>query len=101
MSGNVPLIVVAFKTVTLVIGGFITYTASTAARKTGWSGLRYLAVGFGVVTFGSLLAGVADQALLVNTTDALIIENALSAVGFSIIGYSLYKTQRSGGEGDD
>jgi len=94
MNGDIPFVVVALKTVTLAFGGFITYTAATAAKKTGWSGLAYLAVGFGTVTFGSLLAGVADQLLLLPTGSALIVENALTTVGFAIIGYSLYVTQR-------
>jgi hypothetical protein len=96
MNSQVPLLVVAFKTVTLLIGGFITYTAAVAARKTGWAGLHYLAVGFGVVTFGSLVAGLGDQLLLIGTSDALLVENGLTMVGFAIIGYSLYATREGG-----
>lgn len=95
MNGEIPLLVVAFKTATLVIGGFITYTAARAARRTGWSGLSYLAVGFGVVTAGSLLAGLGDQLVLIDTYDALVLENALTTVGFAVIGYSLYATRRA------
>lgn len=95
MNGDVPLVVVAFKTATLIIGGFITYTAAVAARRTGWRGLSYLAVGFGIITFGSLLAGVADQSLLLTTEEALVVENALTTVGFAIIGLSLYMTRRT------
>lgn len=94
---DIPLIIIGLKTATLLIGGFITYAAASAARKTGWTGLSYLAVGFGIVTFGSLLAGIADQLLLINTHDALIVENALTAVGFAVIGYSLYVTRQSSG----
>ena len=94
MTGEIPLLVVAFKTATLVIGGFITYTAARAARKTGWAGLTYLTVGFGIVTFGSLLAGVGDQLVLIDTRDALVVENALTTVGFAVIAYSLYATRR-------
>lgn len=95
MNGEIPLLVIVFKTVTLIIGGLITYTAVAAARKTGWVGLSYLAIGFGIVTFGSLLAGVADQLLLVDTHDALILENALTTIGFTVIGYSLYVTRKA------
>jgi len=94
MNGQIPLVVIALKTITLVIGGFITYTAANAARKTGWQGLSYLAVGFGIVTLGSLLAGVADQVLRFDTHMTLIIESALTAVGFAVIGYSLYVTRK-------
>lgn len=95
MNGEIPLIVIVFKTFTLLIGGVITYVAASAARKTGWTGLSYLALGFGIVTFGSLLAGVGDQFLLVSTRDALIVENALTAAGFAVIGYSLHVTRKT------
>lgn len=93
MSPSVPPTVVALKTVTLLLGGAITYLAFRAARRTETDGLRWLAVGFAVVTLGSLLAGVADQLLAVEATTALTIESALTAGGFAIIVYSLYETR--------
>jgi len=93
MTDHIPLIVVALKTVMLVIGGLITYLAAKAAQRTGINGLSILAAGFGIITFGSLLAGVADQLLLLENTAALIVENALTAIGFCIVAYSLYVTK--------
>lgn len=49
-----------------------------------------LSIGFGTVTFGSMLAGVVDRPLTVSGTDALAVESALTAVGFAVIRYSLY-----------
>ena len=94
MNGEIPMAVIVLKTMTLGIGGFITYAAANAARKTGWQGLSYLAVGFGIVTLGSLLAGVADQLLRFDTHTTLVIESALTTVGFAVIGYSLYVTRQ-------
>ena len=94
MNGTIPIVVIVFKTITLALGGLITYLAAKAARKTGSTGLTYLAVGFGIITFGSLLAGIADQLLVFDGTEALILENALTMVGFGIIAYSLYVTRR-------
>lgn len=96
MNGTIPLVVIGLKTVTLVIGGLITYLAAKAARKTASPGLTYLALGFGIVTLGSLLAGVADQFMMVDPVTALVLENALTMVGFAIIAYSLYVTRRAG-----
>lgn len=93
MNGDIPLAVLAFKTATLVLGGLITYLAAKAARKTESSGLGYLAVGFGTVTLGSILAGVADQVLFVDAQHALVVENALTTLGFVVIAYSLYVTR--------
>ena len=95
MNGDIPLVVVGFKTLTVLLGGLITYFAARAALRTRATGLRYLAVGFGTITAGSLVAGVADQLFGLSTNAALIFENALTAVGFAVIAYSLYVTSRS------
>jgi len=87
---NVTVIVIALKTLTLVLGGLITYFAVKAYRRTGSPALRSLAIGFGVVTLGALLAGLADQAFNVNMDFVLVIESTLTALGFAAIAYSLY-----------
>ena len=99
MNGTIPIVVIVFKTITLGLGGLITYLSAKAARKTGSPGLSYLAVGFGIVTFGSLIAGVGDQLLVFDSADALVVENALTMVGFGIIAYSLYVTRRPAPDG--
>lgn len=85
-----PNLVVAFKTMTLIMGGLITYFAYRAYRRTESRALGALAVGFGVVTLGVLAAGIADQFLAYDPLDALLIESALTLVGFAVILYSLY-----------
>ncbi|SEP32122.1 hypothetical protein SAMN05216388_10853 [Halorientalis persicus] len=93
MTESIPTTVVIFKTLTLLVGGFITLVAANAARKTRWTGLSYLAIGFGIVTAGSFFAGVGDQLLLISTHDALLVESALTTLGFLVIAYSLFATQ--------
>ncbi|WP_254274186.1 DUF7521 family protein [Haloarcula marina] len=95
MNGPISPIVIGFKTVTLLLGGLITYLAAKAARKTRSRALTYLAVGFGTVTSGSLLAGVADQLFGIDTHTALVFENAITAAGFAVIAYSLSVASRS------
>ncbi|WP_121823425.1 DUF7521 family protein [Halostella salina] len=97
MNTDIPPIVIAFKVVTLVIGGLITYIAAIAARTSPWSGLSHLAVGFGIVTLGSLLGGIADRFLFLDTASALVVEHGLTVVGFAVIGYSLYLTSKTSG----
>ena len=87
---HVTSAVVALKTITLVLGGLITYFAFKAYRRTGARALRALALGFGTVMLGSLLAGVVDRLLQTASTAALVVESALTAVGFAIVLYSLY-----------
>lgn len=95
MTEDITTLVVVLKTITLLLGGLITYVAAKAAVKTEARPLRLLAVGFGTVTAGSLLAGVADQVLALDTGTALVAESALTAVGFAVITYSLYVASNS------
>ncbi len=85
-----PTLIVALKTITLVLGGLITYFAYKAYRRTGAPSLRALAVGFGIVTLGTLIAGVVDQLISGAFQLGLLVESALIAVGFAVIVYSLY-----------
>jgi hypothetical protein len=90
MSSHTPTLVVALKAITLALGGLISYLSYRAYRRTNAGPLWYLAIGFGVVTLGSLAAGVFDQFLNVDRNSALVMESALTAIGFAIITYSLY-----------
>jgi hypothetical protein len=87
---QLPAVALGFKTLTLLLGGLVTSLAYRAYRKTGATGLGLLALGFGVVTLGALVAGLLDQALRVDASVALTVESALTAVGFAVIAYSLY-----------
>ncbi|MFC6954398.1 DUF7521 family protein [Halorubellus litoreus] len=91
MSSHTPALVVALKAITLALGGLISYLSYRAYRRTDARALGYLALGFGVITLGSLLAGVFDQFPTgFERNTALVIESALTAIGFAIITYSLY-----------
>lgn len=87
---TVPTAVVVLKTLTLVLGGAITYLSHKAYRRTRAPALRYLSIGFGIVTLGTLLAGVIDQFLRLQLRVGLLVESALVATGFAVIVYSLY-----------
>lgn len=82
--------VVALKTLTLALGGSITVYAYRASRRNGSSALRALAVGFGAITLGALVAGIVDQLLPVTPDFALVAESAFATLGFAVILYSLH-----------
>lgn len=83
-------VIVALKTATFILGGVITYFAFKAYRRTDSKALRFLAIGFGIITFGSMVAGLVDQVLMLSRDIALTIESSLTVVGFAVIVYSLY-----------
>ena len=90
MSRTVAIGIIVLKTVILLFGSAITYIAYRAHRRTEARSLRALAVGFGVVTVGALLAGIAHQLLGVPLRSGILINSLLTALGFAIIVYSLY-----------
>jgi hypothetical protein len=92
MIGDATLttLIIGLKTLTVLLGGLITYLSYKAFRRTENRGLGYLAVGFGIVTFGTMLAGVVHQLLSADFLVGLLIETALIAAGMVVIVYSLY-----------
>jgi hypothetical protein len=89
MSWVVTAIAVV-KSVILLLGGGITYIAFKAHRRTGEDSLRVLAIGFGVITLGALLSGVANQFFSVSLESGVLLNSVFVAVGLGIIAYSLY-----------
>lgn len=85
--------IIAVKTVSLLLGSGITYIAYRAYRRTDEPPLRALAVGFGIVTLGALLGGIADQVLAVPFETGVLVNSLLVMIGFAIIMYSLYVEQ--------
>jgi hypothetical protein len=88
----ITTVIIGLKTLTLALGGLITYFAYRAYRRTEDPALGLLAVGFAIVTFGTLLAGAVDQLLQADILVGLLVESALIAAGFVVIVYSLYTT---------
>jgi hypothetical protein len=108
MSPHADIALVGLKTITLLLGGLITYFSYKAYDRSGARPLWFLAVGFGVVSLGLFVGGILDQLLRFSllgratlpwsgtlgegtvTYIALVVEGALTALGFAIIVYSLY-----------
>lgn len=82
--------IIVVKTVILLLGTGITVIAFKAYRRTGAPSLRILGIGFGVMTLGALLAGIANQLFAVSLETGVLINSVLVAIGFAIILYSLY-----------
>jgi hypothetical protein len=90
MSPAVTPVVVVLKTLTLILGGSITFFSYRAYRRTGSPALRALTLGFTTITIGVLLAGIVDQIISVAPTIALVVESVFTTAGFAILLYSLY-----------
>lgn len=87
---DITIAVVVLKSLTLLLGGLITYYSFRAYQRTNAPALRALAVGFGIITLGALVAGAVDQLLPVEPSIAFLIESGFTVAGFAAITYSLF-----------
>lgn len=87
-------LILVFKTITLLLGGLITLLAYRSYTRTGSRSLATLALGFGIVTLGAVLGGITDQLLDAGFQLGLLVESGLFTLGFAVIVYSLYVTDR-------
>lgn len=92
---DLTLVIAVVKTVGLVLGGFITYLAVKAARRTGSASMRAFAVGFGVITFGAVVGGGVDQFTGFDLEFGVLLQSILTAAGFLVLAWSLYVTDPS------
>lgn len=93
MSVVVETAIIVLKTVILLLGSGVTLIAIRAYRRTGEPALRALAVGFGTITLGAFLAGVAHQFVGLTLKEGIVINSLLVATGLAVILYSLYAKQ--------
>lgn len=89
MGMEVQLAIAVVKTLILIIGGVVTYLAFSAYRRTYDRSLGYLAVGFGLIVIGVLLAGVTFELLDVSLGVGILIESLFVLAGLSIVALSL------------
>lgn len=86
---EVQLAIAVVKTLILIIGGVVTYLAFSAYRRTYDRSLGFLAVGFGLIVVGVLLAGITFELLDVALGVGILIEGLFVLFGLSIIALSL------------
>ncbi|MFB6104789.1 MAG: hypothetical protein ABEJ57_06880 [Halobacteriaceae archaeon] len=81
------------KTITLLCGGLVTVLATRAYRRTRSPALGSLAVGFGLVTLGGLVAGGLYQLLNISISASVAIHSTFTAAGFGVLAYAAYARQ--------
>jgi hypothetical protein len=86
---EVQLAIAVVKALILVVGGIVTYLAFSAYRRTYDRALGFLAVGFGLIVIGVLLAGVTFELLNVTLGVGILVESLFVLLGLLIIAYSL------------
>lgn len=91
VSTEVQLAIAVVKTLILLAGGTVTYFAYKAYARTDDRSLGLLAGGFGIITFGVLLAGFLSEPLNQPLGVGILVESLLVFAGLAVIAFSLYE----------
>lgn len=89
MIDFVPYITLT-KTITLACGGLVTLFATRAFRRTHSPALGWLALGFGLVTVGGLIAGALHEIVELSLTESIVVHSTFTAAGFLVLAYAVY-----------
>lgn len=84
---------VAAKVVTVLLGGLIAWQAYRGYRVHGSEPLKFVAVGFLLVSVGSVVEGLLFEVVGLPLYEAGAVQTTLVAVGMLFILYSLYGVQ--------
>ncbi|MFI5450216.1 MAG: hypothetical protein ACHQ03_10700 [Candidatus Bathyarchaeia archaeon] len=78
------------KLIIVLLGMVLIYLALKGYRKTRRKDLIFLAMGFALITAGSVAAGVLFEFLGFQLVDVEIVESAMIVLGFASVIYSIF-----------
>ena len=82
-----------FKVIVVILGGVIVYLAGRAYLRNRSRSMLFLAIGFALITIGSVLAGILFEFLGYTLLVVVTIETSVMVLGFISIIYSIYGTK--------
>ena len=77
----------------LVLGAFIVYLAYKGYRRNKTQPLLYVALGFALITIGTILEGTLFVMFQIDLREALGVGSVLTLLGFLSIIYSIYSVK--------
>jgi len=80
----------ALKLVIVLLGIVLVYLGIKGYRRRGGKDMIFLSLGFGLITAGSVAAGILFEFLGFPLTDVSIIEAIMVIIGFGSLIYSIY-----------
>ncbi|NSL76603.1 MAG: hypothetical protein HS049_03255 [Thaumarchaeota archaeon] len=84
------LLLRALKSLIGVLGLLLAYLSIKAYRKSKSKNMLFLSIGFGIITVGSILAGLSFEFLGFSLLQVNIVESLMILVGFIMVMYSIY-----------
>jgi uncharacterized membrane protein YjjP (DUF1212 family) len=79
-----------FKLIIVLLGTVLVYLGLKGYRRNRSKDMIFLAVGFALITAGSVAAGVLFEFLGFQLVDVEIVESVMVVVGFASLIYSIY-----------
>jgi uncharacterized membrane protein (DUF441 family) len=83
----------ATKIVALALGAFIVYLAYRGFRRNRSKPLFYVAIGFALITLGTLAEGLLYVVVQSELLTAIAVGTAITVLGFVAIIYSIYSVK--------
>ena len=80
------------KILVVILGSILIYLSSKSYRKTKEKNMLFLAIGFAIMTIGSVLAGLSFELLGLSLRQVSIVETIMIVIGFIMLLYSVYGT---------
>ena len=84
------LLLRALKSLIGVLGLLLAYLSLKAYGKSKSKNMLFLSIGFGIITVGSILAGLSFEFLGFTLLQVNIVESLMILVGFIMVMYSIY-----------
>ena len=74
----------------VLLGAILVYLSVRGYRRSNSKGMVFLALGFALITIGSVAAGILFEFLGFQLVDVGIVESAMVVIGFVSLIYSIY-----------
>ena len=84
------LLLRALKSLIGSLGLLLAYLSLKSYRKSKSKNMLFLSIGFGIITVGSILAGLSFEFLGFTLLQVNIVESLMILVGFIMVMYSIY-----------
>ena len=84
------LLLRALKSLIGMLGLLLAYLSLKAYRTSKSNNMLFLSIGFGIITVGSILAGLSFEFLGFSLLQVNIVESLMILIGFIMIMYSIY-----------
>ena len=87
---EIPLLLRSLKFAIVLLGTVLVYLGVKGYLRTRSKAMVFLSLGFGLITAGSVAAGILFEFLGYQFVDVSIVESIMVVVGFATLIYSIY-----------